>query len=45
LKAIDRALDKIKAEKYGICDVCQKEIDPKRLEVNPSAATCVEHAQ
>lgn len=45
LKAIDRALDKINAGTYGICDVCEKEIDPKRLEANPSAATCVEHAK
>ena len=45
MKAIDHALDKIKAGTYGICDVCKKEIDPKRLEANPSAATCVEHAK
>jgi len=42
---MDHALDKIKAGTYGICDVCKKEIDPKRLEANPSAATCVEHAK
>src|SRR3989344_7778937 len=45
LKAIDHASDKIKAGNYGICDVCKKKIDPKRLEANPSAATCVEHAK
>lgn len=45
LKAIDHASDKINAGTYGICDVCKKEIDPKRLEANPSAATCVEHAK
>ena len=45
LKAIDHALEKMEDNSYGICDVCKKEINPKRLEANPSAATCVEHAK
>ena len=45
LKAIDHALEKTEDNSYGICDVCKKEIDPKRLGANPSAATCVEHAK
>ena len=45
LKAIDHALEKTEDNSYGICDICKKEINPKRLEANPSAATCVEHAK
>lgn len=37
------ALDKIKDGSYGLCSVCKKEIDTKRLEANPSASTCREH--
>lgn len=41
--AINHALDKVEKGTYGICDVCNKEINSKRLEANPWAATCVEH--
>ena len=37
------ALDKIKHGSYGICQVCNKEIETDRLEANPSASTCKEH--
>lgn len=45
LQSVDNALEKIEQGKYGICEVCKKEINPKRLEANPQAATCVEHAK
>lgn len=42
-KDIKSGLDKIKHKVYGICQVCQKEIEVDRLEANPSARTCKEH--
>ena len=42
---IKTALEKIDAGTYGTCTVCKQPIDPKRLEANPAAATCVEHAK
>ena len=41
---IDRALAKMDKGTYGICDVCKEPIPLDRLEANPAAATCVEHA-
>ncbi len=40
---IKSGLDKIKHGVYGICQVCQKEIETERLDANPSARTCKEH--
>ncbi|MEK7147913.1 MAG: TraR/DksA C4-type zinc finger protein [Patescibacteria group bacterium] len=40
---IKSGLDKIKHGVYGICQVCEKEIEVERLEANPSARTCKEH--
>ena len=39
---INKALEKIEGGKYGICEVCGKEIEEDRLEVNPAATTCKE---
>jgi RNA polymerase-binding transcription factor DksA len=40
---VKSALDKIKHNTYGVCQVCGKEIEIERLEVNPSARTCRKH--
>ena len=40
---IKSGLDKIKHGVYGLCQICSKEIEPDRLEANPSARTCKEH--
>lgn len=40
LADINKALEKIGRENYGICERCQKEIEDDRLEVNPAATTC-----
>ena len=40
---IKSGLDKIKHGTYGVCQVCQKEIEEDRLEANPSARTCKLH--
>jgi RNA polymerase-binding transcription factor DksA len=42
-KNIKRALEKIEAGEYGICEVSGEEIEADRLEANPSARTCVLH--
>lgn len=42
LSDINKALGKIESENYGVCEVCGKEIEEDRLEVNPAATTCKE---
>lgn len=41
---VKRALKKIEDGTYGMCEVGGETIDVKRLEANPAALTCVEHA-
>lgn len=41
LKDINLALKKIKEEKYGVCEKCEKLINKERLKAYPSARTCV----
>lgn len=43
LLEINDALGKIEAGTYGLCEVCNKEIEDDRLAANPSARTCKEH--
>lgn len=43
LNNVKVALKKMDEGKYGLCEVCGKEIENDRLEVNPSAKTCKEH--
>ncbi len=38
---IKAAIDRIDAGEYGYCVVCEEEIAPRRLAVDPTAATCV----
>lgn len=40
LQDIDKALDKIKKNKYGKCEKCDKNIPEERLEIYPEATTC-----
>ena len=40
LKEIDLALEKIRKEKFGICEKCKKEIEIERLKANPAARFC-----
>ncbi|MDH4128298.1 MAG: TraR/DksA C4-type zinc finger protein [Spirochaetota bacterium] len=42
LKSIDTALEKIKKKKFGLCEMCNKQIDEKRLEAIPYAKYCME---
>ena len=38
-----RALSKIEAGTYGVCEVSRETIEPDRLEANPAARTCKAH--
>jgi len=42
LQDVTRALAKIEAGTYGICDVCGKPIDPARLAMVPEASLCID---
>ena len=41
LRAIEKALQRIRDGVYGICEECEEEINPKRLHALPWAALCV----
>jgi DnaK suppressor protein len=42
LRAIDAALLRVADGSYGDCAVCDKPIDPKRLEISPQALRCID---
>ena len=42
LEKIEKALQKIKEGKYGICENCGKRINPERLKIYPEARYCME---
>lgn len=44
LTFVNQALNRIKKGTHGICLVCKKPIEEKRLEVNPAARHCIKHA-
>lgn len=43
--AITRALQKIKAGTYGICEISGEPIEVARLQANPAARTCTLHME
>jgi RNA polymerase-binding transcription factor DksA len=45
LQAIERALQRIKENRYGICTKCKKPIEPKRLEIIPETEVCIKCKQ
>ena len=42
VKDIDRALRKIRQDKYGVCEKCGKPISIERLKLVPEARYCLE---
>ncbi len=44
-QSINHALERIASGSFGLCTTCKKPISQARLEVNPAADTCVEHAR
>lgn len=45
LRKIDAALDRVNEGTYGHCDDCEEEISMKRLENQPWADLCIQHAE
>ncbi len=45
LRKIDAALDRASEGSYGHCDDCEEEISAKRLENQPWADLCIQHAE
>jgi DnaK suppressor protein len=45
LKEITQAIHKIKTNTFGICEECKKEIELKKLEVNPASDFCIHCAK
>lgn len=43
LQNVSDALKRIENGTYGICKVCEKEIEDERLSASPTAQTCKEH--
>lgn len=41
LREIDQSLKKIESGIYGICDMCEDDIDIERLKVKPHARYCI----
>lgn len=45
LNTVTAALARIAAGTYGICKICKREIEERRLEASPAATTCIEHRE
>ena len=45
LRDIDVALQRIEQGEYGYCLKCDEDINPKRLEHNPTATLCIQCAE
>ena len=41
LAEVDRAIQKLDAGTYGLCDICNTPIDPARMEALPQAILCL----
>lgn len=41
LKEVNEALEKIKKNNYGYCEICKKDIQLERLKANAAAKTCI----
>ena len=44
LEEVERAIGKLDAGTYGLCEVCGEAIAPARLEAMPAARYCITHA-
>ena len=41
LKKIQKAIDKIEGDTFGLCEACEEEISLKRLEARPETTLCI----
>jgi DnaK suppressor protein len=44
MKRIESALERLDKDEFGYCLSCEEDINPKRLEFDPSALLCIECA-
>ena len=44
LRRVDAALERVASDDYGYCLTCGEEIDPRRLEFDPTVLLCVDCA-
>lgn len=44
LRKITAALARIESDDYGFCQSCEEQINPKRLEFDPTAVLCIQCA-
>ena len=44
MKRIESALERLDKDEFGYCLRCEEDINPKRLEFDPSALLCIECA-
>jgi DnaK suppressor protein len=44
LDDVERALERLDEGRYGTCETCGAEIDGPRLEADPTARLCSDHA-
>lgn len=44
MKDVEAALERMDADKYGVCEKCGEEIEAARLEANPAARLCSDDA-
>lgn len=42
MRRIEKALEKIKQKKYGVCELCGKDIEEKLLAIDPESELCKE---
>ncbi len=45
LQRIEAALKRIEGDSFGLCVNCEDEIDPNRLELDPTTFLCIECAE
>lgn len=45
IKSLEEALQKLGEGTYGVCERCQKKIDPERLKILPQTTLCIECAK
>jgi len=43
LNDVDRALDRVSAGTYGLCEACHEPIEPERLAADPLTCFCLDH--
>lgn len=41
LRDVNKSLDRVRGDTYGVCKYCNTEIDEKRLRARPASSSCV----